>query len=167
VMSSTARCKPLRLPVSPAYPSSPVPKPAEQPEPPGVNWTIRGPSLGCTSKSFLKPSLSDIEGDGSIHVRNRERDQFQPHLHRCRASLDLFSCSRSFHTGPPTSAHGRVAYPLGTRAAWRQRAKSDPRHFAACRHAGDRNCCPLRSGSADISARRVWRRVGHLLHGRS
>jgi len=32
-------------------------------------------------------------------------------------------------------------------------------HTAACRHAGDRNCCPLRSGWADASARRVWRRV--------
>ena len=50
--------QPLTLPGSPAYTSSPVPKPTEQPEPSGVSWTTRTPSLGCTSKSFLKPSLS-------------------------------------------------------------------------------------------------------------
>jgi hypothetical protein len=35
----------------------PCPKPTEQPELSVVNWTTRTPSLSCTSKSFLKPSL--------------------------------------------------------------------------------------------------------------
>ena len=43
---------------SPRYTSSPVPKPSEQCEPSGVTWTTRTPSLGCTSTSFMKPSLS-------------------------------------------------------------------------------------------------------------
>jgi hypothetical protein len=40
---------------------------------------------GLHVKVLIEAELVSIEGDGSVHVRNRERDKFQPHLHRIRA----------------------------------------------------------------------------------
>src|SRR6478752_10368111 len=52
---------------------------------------------GLNVNVLLEAELVGIESDGSVHVRNRERDQFQLHLHRIRAPLTCLS-ARSFHT---------------------------------------------------------------------
>src|SRR3954453_5309583 len=62
---------------------------------------------------LLEAELVSVEGDGSVYVRNRERDQFQPHLHRIRTPLDLFSSARSFHT-PSTSGSLMPISPLAS-----------------------------------------------------
>ena len=47
----------------------------------------------------LEAELATIEGDGSVYIRNRQRNQFELDLHRMRAPLGLFA-SRHVPTWP-------------------------------------------------------------------
>jgi hypothetical protein len=55
-MSPTQIWTPFSEPGTPS--PMPLPTMIEQPDPGGVNWTIRTPSIGLSSTSTSKPNLS-------------------------------------------------------------------------------------------------------------
>src|SRR4051794_38949270 len=71
---------------------------------------------GLHVEVLLEAELVGIEGDGSVHVRNRERDEFQLHAHRSQAPLS--GCGPRDHAiRPPRLAEDQRATGAGTGAA--------------------------------------------------